>query len=270
MSGSGGPEGARVGIVTGAGSGLGAAIATRLAADGVHVVVTDRRADAAEKVASDIGGEVAVFDVTDAAAVDAGVDAVVARHGRLDVMVNNAGIVNDRPEVQERGMAALAARMEGREPEPVAATSTLPDELWDRMIKVHLYGTFHGTRAALRHMERQRSGSIVNVASIYGLVGAPSTADYAAAKGGIVLFTKSVGLEVAPLGIHVNAVCPGFVDTPLLDAITPENKQMLLLRIGSGRLAEAAELAELVAFLAGERASYCYGDVLTASGGYPV
>ena len=223
----------RIALVTGAGSGLGAAITRRLAADGAHLIVNDLNADAAAKVAADVGGEAAPFDVTDSRAFTAAVDAAVERHGRIDVLVNNAGIVHDRPEVRARSMANMAARMEGRDIEPVSATSTLTDEQWDLMIKTHLYGTFYGTRAALRHMEPVRSGAIVNLASIYGIVGSAGTADYSAAKGAIVLFTKSVGREVAPLGIRVNAVAPGFIDTPLL-APMADMRGMLEMQIPSG------------------------------------
>ncbi len=259
----------RIALVTGAGSGLGAAIARRLAADGAHVVVNDLNAEAAAKVAADVGGEAAPFDVTESAAFTAAVDGAVERHGRIDILVNNAGIVHDRPEVRERSIANMAARMEGRDIEPVRATSTLTDEQWDLMIKTHLYGTFYGTRAALRHMEPARAGHIVNLASIYGLVGSPGTSDYSAAKGAIVLFTKSVGREVAPLGIHINAVAPGFIDTPLL-APMAEMRGMLEMQIPSMRLGEAEEVANLVRFLAGDEASYCFGDVLTLSGGYSI
>jgi 3-oxoacyl-[acyl-carrier protein] reductase len=259
----------RIALVTGAGGGLGAAISRRLAEDGAHLILNDLDADAAAKVAADIGGEAVPFDVTDSGAFTAAVDDAVARHGRIDVLVNNAGIVHDRPDVRARGMANMAARMEGRPVEPTGATSTLTDEQWDRMIKTHLYGTFYGTRAALRHMEPARSGSIVNIASIYGIVGSPGTSDYSAAKGAIVLFTKSVGREVAPLGIHVNAVAPGFIDTPLL-APMADMREMLELQIPSGRLGEAEEVANLVRFLAGDEASYCFGDVLTLTGGYSI
>ena len=256
-----------VSIVTGAGSGLGAAISRRLAADGALVVVNDVRADAAEVVAKEVDGEVAPFDVTDSAAFDAAVDDVVARHGRIDIMVNNAGLLHDRPQVNERSMAALMTRLAGGTPDPVRALSTLTDELWDRMIKVHLYGTFHGTRAALRHMEEARSGSIVNVASIYGLRGSPSTPDYAAAKHGIVGLTRSAAIEAAPLGIRVNAVAPGFVDTPLLEPVK-DAMAIVQQQIPSGRLGRPEEVAELVRFLAGPESSYCFGEVLTLTGGF--
>lgn len=259
----------RIALVTGAGSGLGAAISRRLAADGAHLIVNDLDAEAAGKVAADIGGEAAPFDVTDSGAFTAAVDAAVSRHGRIDVLVNNAGIVHDRPEIRAISMANMAARMEGKPVEPTRATSTLTDEQWDRMIKTHLYGTFYGTRAALRHMEPARSGHIVNIASIYGIVGAAGTADYSAAKGAIVLFTKSVGREVAALGIHVNAVAPGFIDTPLL-APMADMRGMLEMQIPSGRLGEADEVANLVRFLAGDESSYCFGDILTLTGGYSI
>jgi len=259
----------RIALVTGAGSGLGAAISRRLAADGTHVIVNDLNPESAAKVAADIGGEAAPFDVTGSAAFTAAVEGVVNRHGRIDVLVNNAGIVHDRPDVRERSMANMAARMEGRPVEPTGATSSLTDEQWDRMIKTHLYGTFYGTRAALRHMEPARAGWIVNLASIYGIVGSPGTSDYSAAKGGIVLFTKSVGREVAALGIHVNAVAPGFIDTPLLEPMA-DMRPMLEMQIPSGRLGEAEEVANLVRFLASDEASYCFGDVLTLTGGYSI
>jgi 3-oxoacyl-[acyl-carrier protein] reductase len=246
---------------------LGAAICRRLAADGAEVVVNDLDAAGAEVVAKEVKGDVAPFDVVDSAAFDAAVDDVVARYGRLDVLVNNAGIVNDRPDVLERSTAAMMARMTGGEAEPVRASSTLTDDEWDRVIKVHLYGAFHGVRAALRHMEPQRSGAIVNIASIYGLRGAATTPEYTAAKHGIVGLTRSVGLEVAGLGIHVNAVAPGFVDTPLLRPMQPA-LDLIAGQIPAGRLGRPDEVAELVRFLAGPESSYCFGEVLTLTGGF--
>jgi len=255
-------------IVTGGGSGLGAAIARRLAADGAHVVVNDVQAAAAEKVAADVGGEAAVFDVTDSKAFDTAVEGVVARHGRLDVMVNNAGIINDRPDVSARSMASMMARMSGQEAEPPRILSSLTDAEFDRLLRIHVYGTFHGMRAALRHMEQARSGRIVNLASIYGLRGSPATPEYAAAKHAIVGLTRSTALEVAPFGIHVNAVAPGFIDTPLLAPVDPMAKEFLKSQIPSGRFGNADEVAEMVRFLAGPESSYCFGEIFTLTGGY--
>ena len=257
-----------VALVTGAGSGLGAAISRRLATDGATVVVNDLRADAAEVTAKEVDGEAAPFDVSDSAAFDAAVDGVVARHGRIDIVVNNAGLLHDRPEVAERSMAALMTRLAGGAPEPVQALSTLSDELWDRMIKVHLYGAFYGTRAALRHMQPARRGSIVNISSILGQHPSAGAPHYATAKAAIIALTRSVAQETAHLGIRVNAVCPGYVDTPLLAPLDDALKAMITMQIASGRMARAEELAELVRFLAGPESSYSTGDVFTASGGY--
>jgi 3-oxoacyl-[acyl-carrier protein] reductase len=262
-----GLEGA-VALVTGGGSGLGAAISRRLAASGAHVVVNDVDPAAAEAVAGEVDGTAAPFDVSDSRAFDIAVDDAAARQGRLDIVVNNAGIVHHRQAVADRAMAAQMARMAGQPIEPVAATSTLPDDAWDRVIRVHLYGTFYGVRAALRHMEPVRRGAIVNLASIYGLRGGVSNAEYTAAKHGIVGLTRSVGLEVAPLGIRVNAVAPGFIDTPLLSPFDDTFKQLLTTQIGSGRLGHPEEVAEIVRFLAGPESSYCFGEVLSLTGAY--
>jgi len=261
----------RVALITGGGSGLGAAFARRLAADGAHVVVNDLRDGPARAIADEVGGSVAVFDVTDAAAFDAGVDAAVARLGRLDIVVNNAGIApavdHARTEVM---IANQMKRMEGRVDEmvPAGVLTGLSDAEWDLMIRTHLYGAFHGTRAALRHMQPARRGVIVNIASILGLTPSPGAPHYSAAKAGIIALTKSVAGEVAHLGIRVNAVCPGFVDTPLLGDIDDLVRAGIVMRIGLGRMARAGELAELVRFLCGDESSYCTGDVFSASGAF--
>jgi 3-oxoacyl-[acyl-carrier protein] reductase len=259
----------KVCLVTGGGSGLGAAISARLAADGGRVVVNDLNEGPAKEVASRIGAAgVSVFDVADSAAVNDAVDQLVAEFGRIDVLVNNAGISPLRPEVRERGMANMAASMAGEEPQPLRSTSTLTDAEWDRMIRVHLYGTFHCTRAALRSMEDARSGSIVNIASIAGIDGIGGAPDYSAAKGGIIAFTKAVASEVASLGIRVNAVAPAYIDTPLLSEMNDMMRQYLVFRTPAGRLGRAEEVGAMVRFLAGDESSYCYGDILTITGGF--
>jgi NAD(P)-dependent dehydrogenase (short-subunit alcohol dehydrogenase family) len=257
-----------VALVTGAGSGLGAAIASRLAADGALVIVNDIDPKAAAGTAEAVGGHALPFDVADRAAVDGSVAALLREHGRLDILVNNAGIAPSRPDVRQRSVEAMAARMAGEAVPPVSATSTLSDEAWDRMIRIHLYGTFHCTRAALRHMEGQRSGRIINMASVAGIQGLSTAADYSAAKGAIIAFTKSVGAEVAPIGIRVNAVAPAFIDTPLLDDFDETMKGFLVLRTPAGRLGRAEEVAEAVRYLAGPESSYCVGEILTVTGGY--
>lgn len=258
-------------VVTGGGSGLGAQFSRRLAADGAHVVVGDRDEVAAGRVATEVGGEAAVFDVTDSAAFDAAVDRVVAHHGRLDVLINNAGIAPPRaPERDQKAFANAVKRAEGRidELEPLDVTLGMTDAEWDVMIRIHLHGTFYGTRAALRHMMPRRSGSIINVSSIMGLRPAAGAPHYCAAKAGIVALTKSTAQEVAPFGIRVNAVAPGWVDTPLLAPMDPISIAGITAQIPIGRMGRPEELAEVVRFLAGPESSYCIGDVFAASGGW--
>lgn len=261
----------QVALVTGAGSGLGAAFARRLARDGAHIVVNDIDTAGAIAVAHEVGGETVIFDVADGAAFDAAVDDVVDRHGRIDIVVNNAGIAPvHAPHQTELMIANQMARLTGNlaDVSPTDFTVGLSDADWDRMIKVHLYGTFHGTRAALRHMTPARSGAVVNVSSVLGLRPSPAAVSYSVAKAGIISLTRSAGQEVAPFGVRVNAVCPGWVDTPLLAPFDPVVRSGIEAQIPAGRFAMPDELAELVRFLAGPEASYCCGDVFTASGGH--
>jgi 3-oxoacyl-[acyl-carrier protein] reductase len=261
----------QVAFVTGGGSGLGAAFCRRLAADGATVVVNDLDATSAASMAIEVDGDTAVFDVCDSGAFDAEIDKAVERHGRLDIMINNAGIA---PPFDEEKFAVSVAnqmlRMEGRiaEMQPTGMLTSLSDADWDRMIRVHLYGAFYGTRAAMRHMQAARAGAIVNVSSILGQAPSAGAAHYSAAKAGIIALSKSAALENAHLGVRVNAVCPGYVDTPLLAPFNDLLRAAITMRIASGRMARAAELAELVRFLAGPESSYCTGEVFTASGGY--
>lgn len=260
-----------VAIITGAGSGMGEAFARRLATDGVHVVVLDINAENATRVAREIHGTSYAIDVVDSARFDEIIDAVVAQHGRLDIMINNAGIAppNDETKLDvsianqmrrfENNIAGLA---------PVSYLGDISDADWDRMLKVHLYGTFYGCRGALRHMVSARRGVIVNISSILGLRHAASAPHYAAAKAGIISLTKSVAEETAGFGVRVNAVCPGWIDTPLLAPYGDKLKGIITSRIGMGRMGQPEEIAELVRFLCGPESSYCTGDVFTASGGY--
>jgi 3-oxoacyl-[acyl-carrier protein] reductase len=258
-------------VVTGGGSGMGAEFGRRLAADGAHVVVNDLDEAAAGRVAAEVGGEAAVFDVSDGAAFDAAIDCVVAHHGRLDVLVNNAGIAPaPDPTRTQIAIDNQIKRLEGRVDElvPPNVTVDMTDAEFDRMIKVHLYGTFHGTRAALRHMTPARRGSVVNISSVLALRPMAGSTAYSAAKAGIVAITKSCGQEVAPFGVRVNAVCPGWIDTPLLAPMDPMMMAGIVMQIPATRMGTPAELAELVRFLAGPESSYCFGDVFAASGGF--
>jgi 3-oxoacyl-[acyl-carrier protein] reductase len=261
----------QVAFITGAGSGLGAAAARRLAKDGAIVAINDMNETAAQAIASELGGIALPFDVADSYAFDASVESCVSQLGRLDIMVNNAGIApSDVSSKTERMITNQVARMEGRigDIESMDYLLDLTDDAWNRMVQVHLYGTFYGCRAALRHMQPQRSGRIINISSILGLKPAAGAPHYSVAKAGIIALTKSVADEVAPLGINVNAVCPGYIDTPLLTPFSEMMKAGIVMRIGKGRMGEASELAEMIRFLAGPESSYCTGDVFSVSGGY--
>lgn len=260
-----------VAFITGGGSGLGAAAARRLAADGAIIVVNDVSREAAEKVAAEVGGLAYAFDVTDSQAFDQAIDDAVSRLGRLDIMVNNAGIapqtVSDKMQLQ---IDNTMRRMEGKiaDVEPMNYLVDLTDAEWDRMIKVHLYGAFYGCRGALRHMQPQRRGRIINISSVLGLYPSAGATHYSVAKTAIISLTKSVAAEVAPLGINVNAVCPGYIDTPLLTPFSEQLKAAITMRIGKGRMGFAEELAEMIRFLSGPESEYCTGDVYPVSGGY--
>jgi 3-oxoacyl-[acyl-carrier protein] reductase len=261
----------QVAFITGAGSGLGAAAARRLAQDGAIVAINDMNETAAQAIATELGGIALPFDVADSYAFDVAVDSCVSQLGRIDIMVNNAGIApSDVSSKSERMLQNQIARMENRisDVEPMDYLVDMTDDSWDRMIRVHLYGTFHGCRAALRHMQPQRSGRIINISSILGLKPAAAAAHYSVAKAGIIALTKSVADEVAPLGINVNAVCPGYIDTPLLTPFSEMMKAGIVMRIGKGRMGEATELAEMIRFLAGPESTYCTGDVFSVSGGF--
>jgi len=258
-------------VVTGGGSGMGAAFARRLASDGARLVINDVNEVAAGEVASDVGGEAAIFDVTDSSAFNAAIDRIAAHYGRLDVLINNAGIApTGDAHKREISMANQIKRIEGRYDEltPTDSTVDLSDDEWDRMIKIHLYGTFYGTRAALRHMTPQRRGSIVNISSIMGLRPSAGIPHYCAAKAAIIAFTKSTAQEVAAFGVRINAVCPGFVDTPMLESMDDLALAGIRMQTPIGRLASAEELSQVVRFLAGPESSYCVGDVFPASGGW--
>jgi 3-oxoacyl-[acyl-carrier protein] reductase len=260
-----------VAFITGGGSGLGAAAARRLAADGAMVAINDLDIQAAERVANEVGGIAYAFDVTDSGAFTSAVDDAVKKLGRLDIMINNAGIApQDTASKMDLVIDNATKRMGGQidEMNPMNYLCDLTDENWDRMIKVHLYGAFYGCRAALTHMQPQRSGRIINISSVLGLYPAAGAPHYSVAKAGIITLTKAVAAEVAALGINVNAICPGYIRTPLLTPFSETMMAGVTMRIGKGRLGEPEELAEMIRFLSGPESEYCTGDVFNVSGGY--
>jgi len=267
-------------LITGASSGIGQAVAVRFAKEGANIAINyyrgaegaeQTRRDAAAARKSDGRELVLQADVSDEAQVKRMFDTFIAEFGSIDVLINNAGIAPPRDdEASQLAIANQMAKMEGRwaDVRPSDATVGLSDAEWDRMIRVHLYGCFYGTRAALRHMTPARSGSIVNIASILGLRPAAGAPHYSAAKAGIIALTKSTAQEVAAFGVRVNAVCPGWVDTPLLAPFDEVTRMGIVMQTPIGRMARPDELAAVIRFLAGPESTYCVGDVFPVSGGW--
>ena len=244
-----GPLDGRVAIVTGGSRGIGAAIAALLAEDGAAVVVSGRDADRLQRTTKELeaqGG--AILGVVADAAIrqDAErlVDAAKQRFGRVDILINNAGIVRDD----------LLVRMK--------------DEDWDRVMEVNLRGTFLMTRATTKLMIRRKSGGrVINIASTSGAMGNAGQANYSAAKAGLIGFTKAAARELARWFILVNAVAPGLIETDMTAAISPEAREGLLAQVPLKRIGTAREVAEVVRFLAGDGAAYITGQVFHVNGG---
>jgi len=258
-------------IVTGGGSGIGEAICRRFDAEGARVAVLDIRADAAEAVAGSLGNEAQALavDVRDSAAVDRAVDAVAERFGRIDVVVNNAGIAGGDEAVRagERLAARVREAAAGKVETPMEATVGVTDDQFALMIETHLYGTFYVIRAALRHMVPHGSGAIVNMGSRCGQEGCVMLPHYSAAKGAIHALTRAVAVDVAAQGVRVNAVAPGFVDTPINDFLPEEAKASAVSATPVERMGTADEIAAVTLFLASDESSFMVGQVLGPNGG---
>ncbi len=238
----------RVALVTGASRGIGRAIAKRLASDGHHVVLVARDQSRLDEVLSEIEadggvGESRTCDLGDPASLEAMMESVLSDRGRLDVLVNNAGINRD----------GLILRMS--------------DEDFDEVLAVNLRATFITCRAVARSMMRGRWGRIINISSVTGLVGNPGQANYAAAKAGMVGMTKTLAKELGSKGITANVVAPGFIETDMTEAMSSEILAEAAKRLPLRRLGRPEEIAHAVAYLASEDAGYVTGQVLTVDGG---
>ena len=237
----------RVAIVTGASRGIGRAIAERFAAAGASIVAgaRERHADAVVGQIRENGGNaVAVtVDLTDVSSIATLGDTALEQYGRIDVLVNNAGIVRDQ----------LMVRMK-------------PED-WDVVLATNLTATFESCRCVLRTMVKQRSGRIINISSVVGQSGNPGQANYAASKAGMVGLSKSLAREVASRGITVNVVAPGMIDTDMTSSLPEAGRQAMLGQIPMGRLGTPEEIASAVHFLASDEASYITGQVVAVNGG---
>ncbi len=239
-------------LVTGGGTGIGRAIALTLAEQGARVAVLYRTSGtAAQETAEEIvsaGGQAVALeaDVMSREQVESAIGQVIAAFGSLDIVVNNAGITRD----------ALVLRMS--------------EDDWDLVLDTNLKGTFLVTRAALKPMVKQRRGKIVNITSVIGLRGNPGQANYSAAKAGLIGFTRTVAKEVAGRNIQVNAIAPGFIETAITSALTPERQTALLREIPAGRFGQPREIAAAAAFLCSSSADYITGQTLVVDGGMTV
>ena len=266
----------RFALVTGGGSGLGRAIALRFAEEGAHVVVNELRLEPAAQTVSELkgpaGGRAIQADVADSKAVAAMFAIVEREHGRLDVLVNNAGVAmgpgDDRAALMRKGEARIMETVSGQGVQTQwDVTQNLSDEAWHHVIGVHLHGTFYCTREALKMMSRQNSGAIVNLSSVAALMGLDTVPHYSAAKGGILALTRAVAREVASRGIRVNAICPGYIDTPMTAPISELSRKALLSRTPMGRVGEPREIAATALFLASDESSFTTGQWLSPNGG---
>lgn len=238
----------QVAIVTGSGRGIGRAIAEALMAEGARIVISDINPDTTKATTDELqkqGGQVlgVPCNVTDGPSIDKLIEEVTKHWGRIDILVNNAGITRDN----------LLMRMS--------------DEDWQAVIDTNLTSAFKVTKPIIKVMTKQRSGRIINIASTTGVHGNFGQVNYAAAKGGIIAFTKTVALEYASRGITSNAVAPGFIDTPMTQKLGEENIKKFLDRIPLGRMGTPEDIAQAVLFLASPGASYVTGQVIEVNGG---
>ncbi len=236
-------------LITGAGSGIGRAIAMRFAAEGARIVVAELNETSGNETANLIkaqGGEAMAVttDVSNSASVTQLFHAVDAQGWGTDILVNNAGQGGTLTPMHQ-----------------------LTDDAWQAMLATHLNGTFYCTREAINRMLPNQSGAIINIASVAGLAGMPMGVSYSAAKAGIIGFTKAAGKEVARFGIRINAIAPGWVETPILDHLPDTLREAMTTMVPLGRIGQPEEIAALALFLASEESSYIIGQVISPNGG---
>ncbi len=269
----------KVALVTGGASGIGRAICLSFAKEGATIICNDLATEAAQKVLEECGqqkqGLAVKADVSKSRQVVTMFDRIHRKFSRLDILVNNAGIGLDNAQtrarfnkVLEKQQAELAK--DGKIKTALEATQNLTDEEWDRMLGIHLNGTFYCTREALRTMERQGSGKIISLASICGMTGCAGAPHYSAAKAGIMGFTRAVAREAIVSGVNVNAIAPGYIDTPMTQMITDAVRKAISLATPAGRFGSPQDIANLAVYLASEESNFVVGQVISPNGGYVI
>jgi 3-oxoacyl-[acyl-carrier protein] reductase len=266
----------RIALVTGGGSGLGRAISLLFAEEGAHVIVNELRLETAEQTVASMkgpaGGRAIQADVADSAQVKAMFATIEREVDGLDILVNNAGIAfgpgDDRAEINRKSEAMIMELLSGQGGQThLDATQNLSDESWRRMFAVHVDGTFYCTREALKLMSRKNRGAIVNLSSVAALTGLEVVPHYSAAKGAILAFTRAVAKDAASRGIRVNAICPGYIDTPMTERMSPLIRTAVIARTPLRRTGEPHEVAATALFLASDDSSFFTGQWLSPNGG---
>lgn len=238
----------KVAIITGASQGIGKGMAETFSKAGAHVACVSRNKDNLKSVADSLieNGGAASFYTCDVSSLDAfqnTIKEIVENHGSVDILVNNAGVCKDK----------LIMRMS--------------EDDWNKVININLNGAFNGIKAVSQIMIKQRAGRIINISSIVGLIGNPGQANYAASKAGLIGLSKSAAKELAPRGITVNAIAPGYIATDMTDQITGQAKESLITKIPLGRIGSPSDIAASALFLASDEAGYITGQTLTVDGG---
>jgi 3-oxoacyl-[acyl-carrier protein] reductase len=244
-------------LITGGGSGLGREMALLFASEGARIGVNDIRPEAAQNVVTEVerahGKAIAVVaDVSDSTAVKKMFAEFLAAYGTIDVLINNAGIARTRTNQEQL----------------LLGTIDLTDDDWHKMLATHLDATFYCTREALRVMLPKKSGRIINQGSIAGTAGLPFASHYCAAKAGIIGFSKSVALEVAKDGVLVNAIAPGFIETPMTELMPPESREWVNQNTPIGRMGRPRDIAAAALYLASDDAGFMVGQVISPNGGW--
>jgi NAD(P)-dependent dehydrogenase (short-subunit alcohol dehydrogenase family) len=266
-------------LVTGGGSGIGRAICLAFAREGASVAVNDIRPESIDETVRAMGESGAralpvVADVADSSAVRKMFASILARFGTIDILVNNAGIgeVSGQGEIERMNRIAEAQVQEMMAGGPISTrwevTQTMDDGVFERMLRVHLFGTFYCTREALKVMESKGSGRVVNMSSVAGTSGLEGSPHYSAAKAGILGFTRSVAREVGVAGVTVNAIAPGYIETPMTEPLSAVVKQMWMMNTPLKKSGKPEDIAAAALYLASEDGRFVTGQVISPNGGW--